>query len=162
MKDHSEKSEDRSPGMYWLCHHGLIVEWVGDYQERVDYIKTEKKKSQWLRRLKWFRRVQGKLPANLVRAAKNNYECDNAFWLAIDRTGEALKSHGILSQQYDAASEEKHRFIRAHVRARSRYYALLEKHYRSIMRLFRKECPGCPWNGERLVFPGEKEGRRLT
>jgi len=158
VNDYSEKSEDRSPGMYWLCHHGLIVEWVDDYERRVKYIREEKKPRERPRRLKWFRRVQGKLPAALVRAARIGRERVDVYVKARNESIDCLLGVGPKTDfaEYTRLTTREEELKKTARRADRRYTTLLKKHHREIMRLFRKECPGCPWNGERLVFPGEK------
>jgi len=54
----------RKSGFYWWVHHGKIVEYCYDYDERVDYIKEFKPKSEIAVRLKHFQPVKnpGMLP----------------------------------------------------------------------------------------------------
>ncbi len=153
----SKTADNHAPGMYWLCHHELIMEWVDDYDQRVAYIKSEKKPRERPRRLHWFRRVQGELPAELVRAARIARKHVDAFFRARQTSLHHLCSDRYRSDPsgYKRLCATETRLRRIAKRADTRYWNLLKKHKRRIVRLFRQECPGCPWNGKRLVFPGE-------
>ena len=55
-------------GMFWHCHHDILCEWVYDYQERADYIKTKKPENEIETRLRLFKKIKGKLPKEYVEA----------------------------------------------------------------------------------------------
>ncbi len=159
MKPKTKSPSDHTPGMYWLCHHDIIVEWVGAYAERVAFIKTCKKRRERPRRLRWFRRVQGQLPNELVNAATKAYRQMRAYWRANQNTTNYLCSslYDTDPSGYGRMRKKEKKIEQAAMDADNLYLKLLRKHRRTVMRLFHKECPGCPWDGKRLVFPGEKK-----
>lgn len=149
---------DHRPGMYWLCHHRVLVEWVTDYEKRAQCIRTEKKVRERPCRLKWFRRVQGDLPAELVEAARVARETIDKWEVARNASIDCLCSSSQGNGPYDVVRYKKLNDIEKAIEkeglaAETKYFALLTKHHAEVVRLFEKECPGCPWDGERLVFP---------
>ena len=53
----------------WTCHHAVLVEHLTEpYQNRIEYIMTEKPESERAVRLRNFRPVRIKLPARLIKA----------------------------------------------------------------------------------------------
>ncbi len=154
----NQKPSDVRPGMYWLCHHQLILEWVDDYEGRVKYIRENKKPREIPRRLKWFRRVQGKLPADLVRAARAWRKRVDAYWKARDAAIDCLcQGSNTDMNKYEELAVREKSLERIALRADRRYVSLVKKHHRTIVRLFHQECPGCPWDGKQLMFPGRKK-----
>lgn len=149
---------DHRHGMYWLCHHRVLIEWVTDYEKRAQYIRTEKRARERPRRLKWFRRVQGDLPDELVQAARFARETIDKWKVARSESIDCLCSSSRGRGPYDAVRYRQLKAIekgleKKGLAAERRYFSLVTKHHAEIMRLFEKECPGCPWDGERLVFP---------
>jgi len=70
LADTYSTAENKQSGMYWHCHHDRLCEYVWDYQERVDYIKTEKPKNEIETRLRLFKKVKGKLPKEFDKEAR--------------------------------------------------------------------------------------------
>ena len=67
----------------WLCHHGMLCEPLSELPEnRIAYILLEKSSNEQARRLREFRPVRGKLPAEWDKAhaelAKAGAEWDKA------------------------------------------------------------------------------------
>ena len=53
----------------WLCHHGVLCEPLSELPEnRIAYILSEKSSNEQARRLREFRPVRGKLPAEWYKA----------------------------------------------------------------------------------------------
>ena len=72
-------AENKQLGMYWHCHHDVLCEYVWDYQERVDYIKSNKPKNEIETRLRLFKKVKGKLPKEFVEALKKYDEARKKY-----------------------------------------------------------------------------------
>ena len=74
----------------WLCHHGMLCEPLSELPEnRIAYILSEKSSNEQARRLREFRPVRGKLPAELAKAraecmpqlmALHAEECPDSVW----------------------------------------------------------------------------------
>lgn len=119
-------------GMYWHAYHWLyLLFWVEDYDERIETIQTEKPKHEREDRLRWFKKVEGKLPTELVEAGKARAKAYQAWLevnLANDETAEISREAG------------------------KAYRKICRKHQPAIEKLHAKECPDCSWEGMRLVF----------
>ena len=64
----------------WTCHHSVLVELLTEpYQNRIEYIMTEKPESERAVRLRNFRPVRIKLPAKLIKAGAE-YDKAEAEW----------------------------------------------------------------------------------
>jgi len=112
-------------GFYWHCHHGVLVEYCYDYDDRVDFIKACKPLYEIAERLRLFQPVKGKLPIEVIKAG----EACGETWDAYDK--------GL------------------HDRALSDYYRACEANRGAIEKLHAEECPDCSWNGEKLIFDKE-------
>ena len=58
----------REPGLYWHVHHDVLAEWCYDYEERAQYIRTQKPQDERELRLRLFQPVQGQLAAEWDKA----------------------------------------------------------------------------------------------
>jgi len=131
----------KKSGFYWHVHHDELLEWCYDAEERIDFIKNRKPAHEIETRLTWFQPVKGKLPDAVIDAGEAHnkaYEeaCDKAYEEASDKARVA----------YNKASE-------AYLKTHGAYRKALSDHKDEIEALHAKEQPGCPWDGETLVFP---------
>ncbi len=55
-------------GLYWHVHHDVLLEWCYDYDDRAEYIRTQKPEGERELRLRLFQPVRGKLPNGLAKA----------------------------------------------------------------------------------------------
>ncbi len=125
--------------MYWHAYHyPYLMYWVSDYDDRVKVIKEEKPQHEQVDRLKWFKVVKGKLPAELVEAAQAGAKAQQA-WVKI-----ALAKDTTIQAEADAAQV-------CHD-AEKTFRKIYRKHQPAIEKLHAKECPGCSWDGMKLVF----------
>ena len=128
----------KQTGFYWHCHHDLLLEYVYDYQERVDYIKKEKPVNERKTRLKLFKKVKSKLPKDIVEAGKKYDEA----WKKYD---EALK-------KYNEAWEKYYEVSKKYYEVREKCDELIKKHKDFLEKLHKKECGCKEWNGKEIVF----------
>jgi hypothetical protein len=159
-------SEPRA-GLYWHCHHDCLVEWVHNYQERVEYIERAKPEDEIGARLRLFRPVRGPVPVEIIEAcmvreqARETWDRRHEQWQISSRAysaawerdatgGEARKLWSDDSKAWMAAS-------RSWIAADENLDALLDdKHRAAIEALHAVECPDCPWDGK-TIFPTQEE-----
>jgi hypothetical protein len=124
-------------GMYWHCHHDVLLEWVWDYIGRVNGICFLKPANEIDLRLRLFKPVIGQLPSAVAEAAAN-------YAAAWKRYAQACKCE---SSMYDfkAASD-------AWYAASLALAEVLINYKQEIEELHKQECPDCPWDG-RTIFP---------
>ena len=102
-------------GFYWHVHHDKLLEWCYDYNERVEYIKTEKPKHERKLRLNLFKPVRGNLPEDLVKARQEYYKAGQEYYKAGQEYYKARQEYDKAGQEYDKAGQE-------YVRAGQEYY----------------------------------------
>ena len=80
------KKEIKKQGWAIHVHHNILVEWCYDYDERVNYIKTEKPKKEKKTRLRLFKILPKEaikdIPIKYRNAAQAWSEADKAWWKA--------------------------------------------------------------------------------
>ncbi len=114
--------------LYWHCHHEVLCEFVGNPQERIDYIKEAKDDSEVDIRLRLFQPVKGKLPP------------------AVAKAGAAYISARAARDKAEAAC----------IKARAARVKAIKTHREEIEALHAKECLDCPWDGK-TIFPEEEK-----
>lgn len=57
-------------GFFWHAHHDVLFEWCFNYNERAEYIKTDKPRGEQEIRLKLFQPVREILPAEVVKVRR--------------------------------------------------------------------------------------------
>jgi hypothetical protein len=138
-------------GFFWHVHHTVLIEWCYDYNERAQYIRTEKPKDEQGIRLRLFQPVKGNLPQEVIEARQAEYSagqaCDKA-WQAYDEACRVCNSVGEIKKTRFAYLEAQ----RVPVKAGQAYFEALDKHMPAIQALHEAECPDCPWNGH-TIFP---------
>lgn len=76
----------KKSGLAFHCHHGKLVEWVYDLDERVRFIKQDKLKSEQKLRLKLFKLIpMNKLPIDLRRARAAYNKAGAAYDILIEK-----------------------------------------------------------------------------
>lgn len=142
-------NETRS-GFYWHVHHDVLMEWSGDIQERVNYIKVNKLAKEIKTRLRLMKPVAGPLPSGLIKAQVVHEKAWGAYEKARARAHAAL-----------ACLAERNRAWAAHDKAQAacaKSQVVLSRAlvvYRDdALALHAIECPGCPWDGH-TIFPGK-------
>jgi len=85
-------------GLVVHCHHDLLIEWCHSFQERVDYIKSDKPKSEQKTRLKLFKMLSTEaiadLPKYLVEASRKLDEAYRKWDEAYHKWDEAYRKRG--------------------------------------------------------------------
>ena len=119
-------------GWYWHQFHDGLVSWCGSYWDRRDEIRTCKPENEIETRLRFFRRVKGKVPAILAVAAKTYTEAGRAY------AGCPESSIGSCLVDFQKAEMDYKNAVRSCAN--------------EIEALHAKECPDCPWDGKQLVF----------
>jgi len=139
---------------YWHIHHDVLVEFSGDIEERIRYIKTHKPAKEVPLRLRLLKPVQGKLPDTVIKAGVTNHEASVArdkarvaydkAWVTRDKTRASCDKAG--AAYYEASM--------ARDKAGAVLNETLDAHQSEIEALHAQECPDCPWNGK-TIFPGK-------
>ncbi|OGN03317.1 MAG: hypothetical protein A2655_00615 [Candidatus Yanofskybacteria bacterium RIFCSPHIGHO2_01_FULL_43_42] len=125
-------------GFFWHVHHTIFLEWCYDYEERAQYIRTNKPQNEQEIRLRLFKPVQGRLPEAVVKARQVYDEARPAFDKAYQAYNEAYQVYGKANQAY--------------IEAYQAYDKALIDNTAKIEALHANECPNCPWNGH-TIFP---------
>ena len=125
--ENKEKKRERKSGLAFHCHHEVLVEYVWDYDERVDYIKRNKLASEVDLRLRLFQLIPtSKLPDELNKALA----------------------------EYDKAWAEYDKALAKYNKARAEYDKALNLAMPILKQLHTQLCPDCPWTGK-TIFPGD-------
>ena len=125
-------SDDNKQGFFWHVHHGILIEWCHGYDERAEYICTEKSPYEQETRLRLFQPVKGNLPEEVIEAWRAYYEAGQA-------PNEAGRAPNEASwQAYNEAGQA--------------YREAVDKNMPAIKALHAEECPNCPWDGY-TIFP---------
>jgi hypothetical protein len=117
-------TKNKIKGFFWHVHHDKLLEWCYDYDERVNYIKTEKPSNEIQTRLRLMKPVREELPKEFVKAYKKWVEADKKWVEARKEWDEACK----------------------------RLYEAYTKYAPQLETLHKKECGCKEWNGRKLVF----------
>ncbi len=130
---------------YWHCHHEVLCEFVGNPQERIDYIKEAKADSEVEIRLRLFQPIKGELPLAVVEAGA-----------AYDKAGAAYEKAGAAYVKARAARNKARAAYEKAGAAYDKAWAACvkagENHREELEALHAKECPNCPWDGK-TIFP---------
>jgi len=132
-------------GFYWHGHHNMLLERCYDPQERIDYIKKHKPADEVETRLRWMTPVEGKLPRVVIEAGKAYCKAGKAY----HKAREAYYRAEVVR---DKAGKAYYEARVAYGKTGIAYGKALRDHKDEIEALHTKEHPGCPWDGERLVF----------
>ena len=169
-----------APGMFWHVHHDSLIEYCYDYNGRAAYIRQHKPANEIEIRLRLFQPVKGKLPKEIIKACvacdKAYVACDKAWtagnnaWAACDKAYAACHKAWTASNKvwavYVKAYAACHKALAARQKAfaaRDMAYAAYDKasavydkviqdNMPAILKLHKKECPNCSWDGQNIVF----------
>lgn len=112
-------------GLYWHCHHDVLLELAYDYEERVKYITEQKPADERELRLRLFQPVHGVLPE--IDKARADYDKADA--------------------DYDKADADLNKARADYDKARADLNKARADHKHEIEELHKQECPDCPWDG---------------
>jgi len=163
--------------LYWHVYENVIVGVCRNYDERVNYIKTEKPEHQREVLLRLFQPVRGSLPEEVVKAGQAHDKAEAVWDKARLAHLEAKRVRERAIQIFDGIKKDDDEIreaakqvllraaraygeaIRVYGNARQVlasteqfYDEALDKNRQAIEELHAKECPNCPWN-EITIFP---------
>jgi len=118
-------------GFAFHCHHGILFEWVTDYQARVYYIKNHKPEKERELRLKLFKMIpDDRIPSNLMKAREAYNKAEEAY--------------------FDKALKVPYKALKAYMKAMEAYGKALKAYTPEMIKLHKELCPDCPWDGESI------------
>jgi len=165
----------RKSGLAFHCHHDILMEYVYDYNERVDFIKEYKPPEEVGLRLRLFKMIPyDKVP-------KKGLDAYLKAFAAYDKAANALdKAYGALQKEINSFEKAKDAYPKkrkahdkawhAHLKACSAYFkaeyacaraedaclkardAYLRQNEKALLKLHSELCPNCPWDGK-TIFP---------
>ncbi len=120
-------------GFYWHVHHDFLVEWCYNYDERVEFISTFKRRSERATRLRLMQPVKGEVPEEVIKVAPVYAKAYEAYADAEEPMAcrQAWHIWDKLGRVYDEA---------------------LAAHAVVLEALHTQECGCSEWNGKRLMF----------
>ena len=128
---------------YWHIHHGILLEPLTEpIGNRIKFIKENKSKSEIPLRLRLLKPIEGNLPTEVIKAL----EAYNKALEVYNKAFEYNKAKEAFYEALEACSKTKEAFNKT-LEACSK---ILRKYKKEIEVLHKKECPGCPWNGETI------------
>jgi len=131
-------------GFFWHVHHEKLMEWCHSYDERAEYIRTEKPLNERETRLRLFQPVKGNLPEEVTEACRAFLEAKRVYVEAGRVYVEAGQARDEAWRAYNEASQ-------AYYEATQDYDEALSKNMFDIEALHAEECPNCPWNGHTIL-----------
>ncbi len=163
----------RKSGVAFHCHHDSLLEYVYDFDERVDYIKRYKPKGERELRLRLFKLIPNEcLPGrgsgewaayDKARAAcdKARAACDKAR-VAYDKARVARDKARAARDKARAACDKARvaydkvwaAYGKVWVAYDKVWVAYTSKYRGNLEGLHSKLCPGCPWDGK-TIFTGK-------
>ena len=172
-------------GMAFHCHHDVLFEYVYDYDERLEYIRTQKPPEERELRERLFQMIpDDRVPPRLLKAAEAYMEAWKAYiraaedydeaWKAYDEAREAYgkakkaydkareacdkawKDYDEAWKAYDEAREAYGKARKAYDEAREAYEKAREDSRLEMAALHAELCPNCPWDGQ-TILKGERD-----
>jgi hypothetical protein len=126
-------------GLAFHCHHDRLIEFVYDYDKRVEVIKRSKSPKEQELRLRLFQMIPlDKLPS---KGLEDYIKAEVAY-------NEAREAHNKAWQACVEAEE-------ACDKAREAYN---NKNRSALEKLHSELCPDCPWDGETIFTRKDKIG----
>jgi hypothetical protein len=123
------------------CHHDQLIEWCYDYQERIDYIKSDKSPDEQPIRLRLFKVLPLKaiteIPVDLQEADAKLREADAKWREADTKSQEAWAK---LQEAWAKLQEANNKWSQ---KDKDTFHA--------------KWCGCKEWNGKEIVFPPMKK-----
>jgi len=154
-------------GLAFHCHHDVLLEFVYDYDERVEYIKNYKPESEQELRLRLFKMIPEELIPDKDSVKYKAYleasaAYDKACAAALKARAAYLKAcaaHLKTRVAYDKAWAACDKASDAYDKARAAYLkawaAYLKACGKEIEVLHKELCPDCAWDGK-SIFKEEK------
>ena len=149
----------------WLCHHGMLCEPLSELPEnRISYILSSKSRNEQARRLREFRPVRGKLPAEWDKAnaelAKARAEWDKAYAELAKARAEWDKARAEWDKaraewakagaEWDKAGAEWDKAGAEWDKAKAEWDKAGAEFMPQLMAFHAEECPDSVWNGQSL------------
>lgn len=129
-------------GFAFHCHHDVLVEYVYDYQERVDYINKHKPKGERKLRLRLFKIIpDDRIPEELLEANDAYNKARDAYYKAknaFNKAGYAYKKS--LTVAYTKAWD-------VYDKADDVYEEMLKTYEPYFDQLHKELCSDCSWDG---------------
>jgi len=142
---------EKQSGFAWHCHHDVLIEWVTDFQKRVDFIKEQKPIKERTLRLKLFRMIpEHRLPKGLIKAREVYDKAREAYDKAWEAYFKAWEAYDKAREAYDKAREACDKAREACDKAWEAYDKALETSKAEISKLHDELCPNCTWNGKTI------------
>jgi len=144
-------------GFAFHCHHGELVEYVTDYNDRVKYIKKHKPKEEQEVRLRLFKMIpEDRLPADLIKASEACVKASEACVKAWETRAKAWETRAKAREAYDKAWEAYDKAWETRAKAWEAYDKAIIKYTPELEKLHKELCPDCPWDGY-TIFPKEEK-----
>ena len=137
-------NDNNRHGFFWHVHHGILIEWCYNYNERAEYIRTRKPKNERETRLRLFQPVKN-LPEEIIKARRVYDEAWRAYV-------EARRAYVEASRACDKACQACDEAWQAFDEASRTYHEVANRNMSAIEALHAEECPDCPWDGY-TIFP---------
>ena len=125
----------KKSGFAFHSYHDILIEYVTDYDKRVEIIKRNKPPEEQALRLRLFRLIpEDRLPTELIKEGV-------AYGKAKDAYGKAKDAYGKARDAYNKAWD-------AYVKAKDACEPEINKLHEEL-------CPNCPFDGK-TIFPVEE------
>lgn len=151
--------EQKISGFAFHCHHDVLVEWVTDFDERVNYIKALKLAKEQELRLRLFRMIPtDRIPIDYAKAhaaCSKDWAAYVKAWAAYNKAKAAcdkdwvayVKAWVAYSKAFVTYYKAKGTYNKAKAacdKARAAYDTYFEGLHKEL-------CPNCPWDGETIL-----------
>jgi len=144
-------------GLGFHCHHDVLVEYVCDYDERVEFIKKHKSIEEQGLRLRLFRLIpHNRLPRKGLRAF---YKAEKACDEAEKASDEARKAFSEANEAWKAYYEAMKAYNEAVKTCNEAWKAYIKYNKDGLGKLHKELCSDCPWNGETIFTRKNAEGK---
>jgi uncharacterized coiled-coil DUF342 family protein len=142
----------KTKGFYWHVHHDKLCEYCYDYDERVNYIKTDKPMNEIQTRLRLMKPVREELPMEFVEAGKKWDEACKKWVETHEKLYEAGKKWDEACKKWNEARKKWVEACEKCDEAREKWNEAYKKYASQLETLHKKECGCKEWNGKELVF----------
>ena len=141
---------------YWHIHHDKLLEFSGNIDKRIEYIKYGKPTEEIELRLRLLKPVKGKLPDAVIKVWAAYEKARAAWekaWAAWEKAWAACDK---ARAAYDKARAAYDKAWAVWEKAWAACNETIQKYQSKIEALHTLECPDCPWDGE-TIFPERKD-----
>jgi len=129
-------------GFAFHCHHETLVEWTYDYNDRVEYIKSEKSEEEIELRLRLFQMIpEDRIPTGLRNALEVYKKAQKVYENVLDSCDKAQKVYDKAQKVYGKAGK-----------VYDKAWMAYKDHF---ITLHTELCPDCPWDGW-TIFPNRR------